>query len=287
MPARVTVQAPAKINLTLDAVGRRADGYHLLESVMQTVSIRDTLIAERAEDITVETPGAALCPPEKNTAYRAAEVFFAAVGVRGGVRMTVDKQIPVQAGMGGGSADAAAALLALDRLYDTHLDSAALCALGEKVGADVPFCLVGGTAMVTGIGERIAPLPALPDCTIVIAQPDTGVSTAAAYAALDAATITARPDHPALLRALACGDLAAVCRQTVNVFEEAIALPGVTAIRRQMAAFSPLTAQMTGSGSAVFAVFVDEASAAACAAALGQEYPVVRVCHPCAGPIIA
>ncbi len=284
---QVIVHAPAKINLTLDVVGVRADGYHLLESVMQSVDCCDTLTATATDgEVTLEVLGAPPCPVEKNTAYRAAQVFLRETGITGGVAMTLDKRIPQQAGMGGGSADAAAALLALDKLYNTRLSVDDLCAMGVQVGADVPFCVLGGTAMVTGIGEGLEPLPALPDCHIVIARPADGVSTAAAYAALDRAPIPTHPDHPATLAALRRGDLGGVCAGVFNVFEPATAIDGVAAIRHRMAEFSPLTSQMTGSGSAVFAIFRDAARAQACADALAGEFPVSFVCRPSRGNLI-
>ena len=281
---QVIVHAPAKINLTLDVVGVRADGYHLLESVMQSVDCCDTLTATATDgEVTLEVLGAPPCPVEKNTAYRAAQVFLRETGIKGGAAMTLTKRIPQQAGMGGGSADAAAALLALDRLYDTRLSVAELCAMGVQVGADVPFCVLGGTAMVTGIGEGLEPLPALPDCHIVIAQPADGVSTTAAYAALDRAPMLIHPDNCAVRDALSQGDLGGVCAGVFNVFEPATALDGVTAIRRRMAQFSPLASQMTGSGSAVFAIFDDADRAQACADALAGEFPVAFVCRPSRG----
>ncbi len=277
---------PAKINLSLDVVGRREDGFHLLESVMQTVDLYDRItVVRRQTGIVLDTPGVALCPPEKNTATLAAAAFFAYTGIAAGVALTVKKHIPHQAGMGGGSADAAGVLLLLDRLFDTRLTGEELCRLGLQVGADVPFCLIGGTALVTGIGEKIRPLPALPPCALVIAQPEDGISTADAYAALDRAAPTRRPDHAALLDGLQRGDLSAVCRQAVNVFDETTAPAGVIAIRKAMAAFSPLAAQMTGSGSAVFAIFDDPAAADACAKALHRVCPHVYRCRPCAGGV--
>ncbi len=277
----VTVWAPAKINLTLDVVGRREDGYHLLESVMQAVDIADTLTAEKATDITLDT--AALCPVEKNTAYRAAVAFFAHTGIAGGVHMTLTKRIPQQAGMGGGSADAAATLWALDRLYDTRLSVEELCAIGLTVGADVPFCVLGGAAYVTGIGEGLQPLPSLPECYIVVAQPADGVSTAEAYAAIDRAPIAIHPDHSRALPAMERGDLQGICRQVHNVFEPATAIAGVKEIRRVMEGFAPLASQMTGSGSAVFAIFSEETAATACRDALAAKVPTAFICHPCDG----
>lgn len=278
---KVTVHAPAKLNLTLDVVGVRQDGYHLLESLMQSVDVCDVLTAEKSVDITLDT--VSLCPVEKNTAYRAARAFFAHTGIRGGVAMTLCKRIPTQAGMGGGSADAAAALWALDRLYDTRLSIRELCDIGVRVGADVPFCVQGGAAYVTGIGEGLRPLPLLPDCSIVVAQPTDGVSTAAAYAAIDREPLASRPNHALAIPAWEQGDLLGVCRQVYNVFEPATAIAGVQAIRQVMEGYGPLAAQMTGSGSAVFAIFDDENVAQACCRTLAAEFPVAFVCRPCSG----
>ena len=284
---QVTVHAPAKINLTLDIVGVREDGYHLLESIFQAVSVYDT--------ITVKTKwgkGIALvaddcdCPAEKNTAYKAAQAFFRYTGLKKGVKITIEKHIPQQAGMGGGSADAAGVLWALNLLFDTRLTTEQLCEIGLTVGADVPFCVLGGTAFVTGIGERLLPLPPLPECYIVIAQPQEGISTKEAYAAVDNATITHRPDNQSAIAYLFTGDLEGVCAQAVNVFEVATKLEGVADIRRRMERFSPLCSQMTGSGSCVFAIFEDENAANACVEELKKDYPTAFVCPPCDGVII-
>ena len=281
---QVTVHAPAKINLTLDIVGVREDGYHLLESVFQAVSVYDTVTAEKAEGITLDAPGCD-CPVEKNTAYKAAVAFFAATGISGGVHLTVEKRIPQQAGMGGGSADAAGVLWALNRLYKANLTAEQLCEIGLTISADVPFCVMGGTAFVTGIGEGLQSLPDLPDCYIVIAQPAEGISTKEAYAAVDNATITHRPDNTAAIAALNTGDLPSVCAQAVNVFEVATKLEGVTDIRRRMEAYAPLCSQMTGSGSCVFAIFDNTEAAGACLSDLKQDYPTATVCQPCAGVV--
>lgn len=280
----VTVHAPAKINLTLDIVGTRKDGYHLLESIFQSVSIYDTVIARKrwTKGIALNAP-ACECPVEKNTAYKAAVAFFAYTGLNKGVHLSLTKRIPTQAGMGGGSADAAGVLVALNKLFKTNLSTAQLCEIGLTVGADVPFCIVGGIAYVTGIGEGIRPLPALPDCHVVIAQPQEGISTKEAYAAVDNAEILTRPDNAAAIAALEAGDLAGVCKQAVNVFESATELAGVKDIRRRMDAFNPLCSQMTGSGSCVFAIFENGNIAVACLEELQKEYPGAFICHPCDG----
>lgn len=283
----VTVFAPAKINLTLDIVGTRADGYHLLESIFQSVSICDVIHARKRwrKGIRLQADGCD-CPVEKNTAYKAAVAFFAYTGLNKGVRLIVQKRIPQQAGMGGGSADAAGVLVALNRLFKTGLTTEQLCEIGLTVGADVPFCVMGGTAYVTGIGEGLQALPALPDCTIVVAQPAEGISTKEAYAAVDNATILSRPDNAAAMAALEAGDLHGVCRQAINVFEVATQLEGVKDIRRRMEQFAPLCSQMTGSGSCVFAIFEDEDAAEACLSDLQKDYPTAFVCVPCKGIIV-
>ena len=281
---QVTVHAPAKINLTLDIVGTRPDGYHLLESVFQSVSVYDTVTVKTkwGRGITLVAPDCD-CPAEKNTAYKAAVAFFRYTGLKKGVKITIEKHIPQQAGMGGGSADAAGVLWALNLLFGTRLTVAQLCEIGLAVGADVPFCVLGGTAYVTGIGEGLRPLPPLPDCYVVVAQPDEGISTKEAYAAVDGAQILARPDNAAAIAALKAGDLAGVCEQAVNVFESATQLRGVRDIRRKMEEYGPLCSQMTGSGSCVFAIFTDRDAAVDCQMDLQQDYPTAFVCRPCNG----
>ena len=281
---QVTVHAPAKINLTLDIVGVRNDGYHLLESVFQTVSVYDKITVKKkwGRGITLIADNCH-CPAEKNTAYKAAVAFFRYTGLNKGVKITIEKHIPQQAGMGGGSADAAGVLWALDQLFGTRLTVGQLCEIGLTVGADVPFCVMGGTAFVTGIGEGLQPLPPMPDCYIVEAQPAEGISTKEAYAAVDNATILKRPDNAAAIAALEAGDLEGVCAQAVNVFESATALEGVADIRRKMETYTPLCSQMTGSGSCVFAIFTDRDSAMDCQMDLREEYPTAFVCRPCYG----
>ncbi len=281
---RIVARAPAKLNLTLDVVDRRADGYHILNSLMQTVDRYDTLTATATDGpVTLTVEGAEPCPPEKNTAVRAAQLFLRHCGLSAGAALHLKKTIPQQAGMGGGSADAAAALAALDRLFGTALPKAELLSLALEVGADVPFCLHGGTAMVTGIGETICPLPLLPPLAFVVAKPPEGISTAEAYRAVDAAPLTRRPDNAAARRAVQDGDLAALLPQFINVFSAATALPGVEQIRRSMLSLGAHAACMTGSGSAVFGVFVDDDAADRCAAALSAQWDTVFVCHPCSG----
>ncbi len=276
---RIVVDAPAKINLTLNMEGRRDDGYHLLSSVFQAISLSDTVVLTQTEEegivLTLSDPK--LPCDARNTAYKAAQVFFEHTGITPSVSIYVEKRIPQQAGLGGGSSDAAGVLVGLNELYDTKLSLEMLCVLGEKVGADVPFCIVGGTAMVTGIGEIIVPLPPLPACHIVVAKPEVGVSTAEAYRAVDSVE-TVRADQAAMRSAIENGDIASVGSLLSNAFEQALAIPQVEAVLEDMRAFSPLGCRMSGSGSAVYALFADASSASACAhslAATVQSYECV------------
>ena len=286
----LTLAAPAKINLTLDVLGRRADGYHDLRTVMQTVDLSDTVTLEKTgEGIALSLSDPALPTDRRNTAYAAAEGFFAALTAHGGtsfgVRIFVQKTVPQQAGMGGGSADAAAVLRGLNTLAGNPFSPDDLCALGAEIGADVPFCVRGGAALATGIGERLSPVPGLPENVfIVVCKPPVGVSTGAAYNAVDAHLSAVIPsDEAGLLAALKAGNPAGVGARLHNAFEQALALPEVTEILTRMQGFSPLGCRMTGSGSATFALFADESAAIACADVLAP-FGETFVCHPLSTP---
>lgn len=284
----VTVEAPAKINLTLDVIGRREDGYHLIETTMQTVELCDRITVRQQGE-----PGAIALLLEQegipdgpsNTAYKAAAAFFTAVGEREianpGVSISIHKRIPMQAGLAGGSADAAGTLVALNRLTDARLTREELCAIGARVGADVPFCVMGGAAFAEGIGTILTPLSSMPDCFLVVAKPDCGVSTPEAYRRIDRAVLRRRPHTSVMVDALCAGELDTVSRELCNVFEEALCLPEVEDIQRVMRAHAALGCCMTGSGSAVFGLFGEQAAARRCASALKREYETVFLCRPC------
>ena len=279
----MTVKAPAKINLSLDVGPRRADGYHPIRSVMQAVTLFDTVRLERiADGIELSASDPALPCGEENTAHRAARAFAAATGYVGGVRIRLEKNIPMQAGLAGGSADAAAVLAGLNRLAGDPLPLPELCRLAAGIGADVPFCLVGGTQLAEGIGERMTPAPPMPDGWIVLAKPPVGVSTGAAYAAVDALPPAEREGTPALLQALASGELPRVAAALDNRFMAAVALPEVAALCRAMRMCGALGAAMSGSGSAVFGLFDGADAANACAQQL-QGQAQTFVCRPCRG----
>ncbi len=282
MNAAVTRRAPAKINLGLDIVGTRKDGYHLLETVFQTVSIYDTvtvsLTAERGIALTCDAPDVPCS--EKNIAWKAAKHFLEAAGLKVGAAIHLEKRIPTQAGMGGGSADAAAVLLALQELTGNPLSMEQLAAIAVKLGADVPFFLYGGTAYAEGIGESLEQLPELTMKHLVIAKGTAGVSTVEAYHNVDTLENPAHPPVQALRAALkksaSVSEIASLCG---NLFESAVMLPEVTQIRTVMKRYGALASVMTGSGAAVFGLFDSAESAERACAALGEIVPFACCCE--------
>ncbi len=253
---RITLRACGKLNLSLDIVGVREDGYHLMDMVMQSVSVFDRVTVEKAESL---DPG--LFPyGEQDIAFRAAKAFFAAAGIPGGARVRVEKRIPSEAGMAGGSADGAAVLVALDRLYGTGMGEK-LIPVGEKVGADVPFCLTGGTARVQGIGEVIRPIAPFRAAHILIVKPAFGISTPVAFKAFDRLQNPRHPMTEALIAALPGGDLAAIDALSANVLEPAVGREEIGEMIRALKKAGASFARMTGSGSAVFGIFPDAGTA--------------------------
>ena len=275
----------AKLNLTLDVLGKRPDGYHELRSIMQTISLRDDV------EIDVDTgkPWKLLVSREdlptdqNNLAWKAAEIFCRELHKDpNGLEIRITKRIPTQAGLGGGSADAAAVLRALNRYYDNPLSILALAELGAQVGSDVPFCTLCGTAMVEGRGERLRKLPELPDCVFVVCKPDFGASTPELYQKLDKTAIARRPDQNAMERAIQDGLLEKIGYNLCNVFD-----PVVTAehlelnyIKSICNSYGSLGQQMTGSGTAIFAILPSFEYAAVVCNMLRENYPNIYLAKP-------
>ena len=192
----VTVEANAKINLTLDILGKRPDGFHEVAMVMQTIGLHDTLVMEKTErdiELSINVPW--LKADEKNLAWRAAELIRQEYGLEGGVRIELTKRIPVAAGLAGGSADAAAVLKGMNDLYGLQLDEKKLCELGARLGSDIPFCIMGGTMLATGRGEVLTRLSDMPETWVVLAKPRVSVSTAWAYQNYDEQGAERHPDN--------------------------------------------------------------------------------------------
>ncbi len=276
----VTVLAPAKLNLTLDITGIRPDGYHTVDMILQAVNLYERVTARRSEGFSLALPGSNIPANEHNTAWKAARVFFAETGLLAGAAVTVEKHVPVRAGMAGGSADAAAVLVALNALYGARLSVAELCALGAQVGADVPFCILGGTARATGFGEVLRRLSPCPPCFFTVCMPKGGISTPQAYARYDALGTDERPDTAAALAALAAGSLPALCAQMKNALGFSSAGRDTAPICRILRENGAAAALMTGSGAAVFGVFEAEAAANAARSALAAAYPRAWVLIP-------
>lgn len=277
--------AYAKLNLTLDVLGKRPDGYHDIKSVMQGISLRDDIEI----DVGTGKPWKLLCDKpdiptdETNLAWKAAKLFFDTIGKDPeGLEIRIVKRIPAQAGLGGGSADAAAVLRALNRHYDAPFSLPALAELGSKIGSDVPFCVLCGTAIAEGRGDRLRPLPDMPDCIFVICKPDFSVSTPALYRVIDEKAIAKRPDHTAMERAVLAGDLGAIAENLCNVFdpivtEEHLELNYIKSIFNS---YGAVGYQMTGSGSAVFAIVDSFEFAAVICNMLRDNYPNVYIAKP-------
>lgn len=275
----------AKLNLTLDVLGKREDGYHNLKSVMQTISIRDDVQIDigTGKPWSLECSAGNIPTDHTNLAWKAAEVYCSAMNKDpNGISIHITKRIPSGAGMGGGSADAAAVLRALNRHYGNPLSILALAELGAQVGSDVPFCVMCGTAMVEGRGERLRKLPNLPDCVFVVCKPDFSVSTPELYQKIDSVAIARRPDNAAMESALLAGDLGKIADLLDNVFD-----PVVTAdhlelnyIKSICNSYGALGMQMTGSGSAVFAIMESFEYAAVVCNMLKDNYPNVFIAKP-------
>ena len=275
----------AKLNLTLDVLGKREDGYHDLQSVMQTISVRDDIEI----DIGTGKPWKLLCSEEsiptdeRNLAWKAAKVYCDAMKKDpNGLEIRITKRIPSGAGMGGGSADAAAVLRALNRHYGEPLSIFALAELGAQVGSDVPFCVICGTAMVEGRGERIRKLPDMPDCIFVIVKPEFSVSTPELYQQIDAVEIPKHPDNKAMESAILAGDLEKVAMNVFNVFDPVVTAdhPELNYIKSVFHQYGAATYQMTGSGSAVFAIVSEFEIAAVLCNMLKGNYSQVFIGKP-------
>ena len=284
-----TQKAFAKINLSLDVVGRRADGYHELVSVMQSISLCDTLRFEKkGGDGMSFSANCDLPADENNLIFRAAKAYFAAANTRFGLHVMLDKKIPMKAGLGGGSADAAATLRALNELDGNRFSATELCEIGAGVGADVPFCVLGGTRLCRGIGEKMQEIPNALRPFVVIVMGAQGISTPQAFADIDkkcgdfnGALAAAEKSHQAIVDCLKSGKIDTVSRVIYNLFEEVILpiRPCVAEIKRALLDAGAYAAQMSGSGPSVFGLFESELPAKKAAARLQAQGMKAFVCE--------
>lgn len=253
---KVYEKAPAKINLMLDVLRKRPDGFHEVEMIMTMVDLADRLeLSELKRDTIIISSQAGYIPlDEKNLAFQAARLLKERCGISKGVHIHLDKHIPVAAGLAGGSSDAAAALRGLNRLWRLSLTDAELQVLGAELGSDIPFCVTGGTALATGRGEKLEPIASMPQCWVVLAKPPINVSTAEVYGRLRADRIAVHPSAKAMREAVEAGDFAAVCSRLGNVLEEVTLKlhPEVLRLKEAMVSLGADGVLMSGSGPTVF-----------------------------------
>lgn len=255
----------AKINLGLDVLGRRENGYHDVRMVMQTVYLYDNVILEKTQEegIILETNLFFLPVDENNIAYKAARLLFDEFHLEGGLRIRLEKRIPVSAGLAGGSSNAAAVLVGMNRMYDLGLSQQDLMDRGVTLGADVPYCVMRGTVLAEGIGEELTPLAAMPKCYVLLAKPNISVSTKVVYDKLDSKEIEEHPDIDRVIEGLEEGNLSKIAHAMGNVLEKVTIedYPIIEEIKDVMKEEGALNAMMSGSGPTVFGIFEDKMQA--------------------------
>lgn len=276
-------KAYAKLNLTLDILRRREDGYHDLQMVMQAIDLADELDISPAQGEGAMSTTLSYLPQDgRNLAQLAAQAFREATGSGLQVDIAIDKHIPVCAGMAGGSSDAAAVLRAMDAMTGAGLSPERLAEIGQAVGSDVPYCVMGGTALAEGRGELLTPLPPLPPCHVVVCKPPFPISTPQLFSRVDVRKIVRRPDTAGLLAALEAGDLVEVARRMYNVFEDVLEprrQNEICAIKAALIDCGALGASMTGSGPTVFGLFDDLVAAQTAYEQLRGSYQDVFLCR--------
>ena len=268
------LKAFGKINLALDVIGRREDGYHLVRMIMQTVEVHDDVFIEKTSDgkVTMTTNDSSLPVNDENLCIKAAKLLKEEFGFSEGVSIHLDKYIPVAAGMAGGSTDAAAVLKGVNELFALGLSNKDLMERGLKLGADIPYCIMGGTALSEGIGEELTEISPMPKVPILIAKPPVNVSTGKVYGALDAKTDYEHPDIDGMIRAIEAKDVKTICEKMGNVLADVTMpmVPEVGRIRDIMLESDAVGAMMTGSGPTVFGIFDSDEKMEACRARLEE-----------------
>lgn len=278
---KLTVNAPAKINIFLDIIGRLDNGYHSLFMIMQSIGLSDRITLEKGETngIFLTCSEEKLPCDERNIAYKAAAAFFKKAEIEPSIKIEIEKNIPFEAGLAGGSADAAAVIVGLNEIYKTEFCQRELCEIGLSVGSDVPFCIMGGTCLSQNTGGVLSQLKPLKECHIVLAKPESGVSTAEAYAAADN-THLYHPDNMRMLDACEKGDFEAMCKYAGNVFEQVVEVAERVEFKRIMRENGAALCQMSGSGPTVFGIFESKENAEKCANELKKICPNVYLTVP-------
>lgn len=269
------LRALAKINLGLDILGKREDGYHEVRMIMQTIQMYDVLDMKRVKKsgISLSVNYPYIPNDERNLVYKAAKLLMDEFQIKEGVEIRLEKFIPVAAGMAGGSSDAAAALVGMNRLFKLGLSERDLMERAVNIGADVPYCVMRGTALAEGIGEKLTRITQVPECFVLIGKPGVNVSTKTAYESLQLDKLSYRPDIDGMIEDIERGDLLAMTEKMGNVFEPGITekYPVIGEIRKLMEEHGALKAMMSGSGPTVFGIFDDRKKMEAAAAALRES----------------
>lgn len=279
---KIKIKAAAKINLMLDILARLENGYHSLFMIMQSVSLYDTITVKKTNSggITLSSTEPRIPCNEANIAYKAANAFFNAAGIEDrNISIHLEKAIPFEAGLAGGSADGAAVIKALNEIYKAELSEKELCAIGAKIGADIPFCLTGGTRAALNIGDVLSPLPDLKNCWIVLAKPKVGVATGKAFSEFDKHGVR-HLDTCSMLYYAANGDFEGICSKAGNVFEQLIEVPQRVPIKSVMYDNNALCACMSGSGPTCYGVFTSESDAVKAYETLKKDYKETYLCQP-------
>ena len=269
------IKAYAKINISLDIVGKREDGYHLLEMIMQAIDLYDELnIEKQSKGITIKCNKSYVPTDERNLAYKAAKLFIDKYNIDSGVNISIKKNIPVCAGLAGGSTDGAAVLKALNKIFNINASDEELMELGLKLGADVPYCIKGGTALCEGIGERVTELKRFKDKILVLVKPPFGVSTKTVYQEFDISKVKTHPDTKGLIKAIEENDLKFVSNNMKNLLENVTLRKHkvLLNIKEDMKSLGASGAMMSGSGPTVFAFFDDMLKAQRCFEKMKLKY---------------
>lgn len=259
-----TGKGAAKINLAIDVLKKRPDGYHDVVMVMQSVALYDTItVRSNKKEIVITTNSGEIPTDKSNIVYKAAEYLKLKYSVKAGAAIHIDKTIPVAAGLAGGSTDAAVTLKLLNKLWDLRLSKSELLDAGKKLGSDVPFCLQGGTALAEGLGDKLTTLSGTPNCYVVLAKPAMGVSTKEVYEGLKPDDIRCRPDIGRMLKGIEAGDLAEIAGSMCNVLETVTVkkCPQIEEIKSKLLEYGALGSMMSGSGPTVFGIFKDVSTA--------------------------
>lgn len=269
------IKAYAKVNISLDIVGKREDGYHILEMIMQTIDLYDEInIEKQKKDITIKCNKPYVPTDERNLAYRAAKLFMEKYNIDSGVNINIKKNIPVSAGLAGGSTDGAAVLKLMNKLFEINASDEELMEIGLKLGADVPYCIKGGTALCKGIGEEVTKLKDFKDKILVLVKPPFGVSTKSVYQEFDLGKVRSHPNTETLIKAIESNDLKLVSNNMKNLLENVTLRKHkvLINIKEEMKNTGAIAAMMSGSGPTVFAFFDDMLKAQKCFEKMKLKY---------------